>query len=245
VADDLVQAAILLRKEPGVEHVGFFGFSNGGWVAPAAAVRYRDPAFVIIKSGDSGSVEENVLYETATAAARSGGPSAARLARSAMAALFTALHSDLDRDWAAARASLVPIESAPWRAATQLPPPQALPLPDAVKEGYRRQLFFDPRQDLLALRCPVLVLLGDADLDVDGPASAARYRDYFAQSGNKQAEVMLFAGAGHQLVAGPGPAANSSLATGRYVEGFPGVMTAWLHRHIRTDGVLFPPADKP
>lgn len=230
IAADMVQAAELLQTNLHLARVGFFGFSNGGWTAPAAAARFAHPAFVIIKSGDSQSVEDNVLFETRTAVERHAGAAAADRAADVMRSLFAALHSDTETDWAGARKKLEEVEGEPWLQYTQLPPPQAIPFPAAVKDGYRRELFFDPREDLKKIACPVLVMLGDLDVDVDGPRSAALYRAYFRESGNGEATVELLAGAGHQLVQGPGAAANNSLETGRYAMQYPRDMLTWLGR---------------
>lgn len=228
IADDVAQAAQLLQKEAQVESVGFFGFSNGGWVAPAAAVRFKTPAFVVIKSGDSQSVEQNVLFETRAAVERHSGAAAAQRAQEVMASLLKALHSDLDADWSSARQKLAEVQGQTWLQYTQLPPANALPLPDPVKHGYRRQLFFDPRDDLKKLTCPVLILLGDLDIDVDGPRSAALYRQYFDEAANQRTTIALIKGAGHQLVKDAGPAANNSMATGYYAQQYPGEMISWL-----------------
>ncbi|WP_427914807.1 alpha/beta hydrolase [Ramlibacter sp. MMS24-I3-19] len=232
IAADMVQAAQLLQSEAKIAQVGFFGFSNGGWAAPAAAARFKDAAFVVIKSGDSQSVEDNVIFETRTAVERNAGAVAAGRATDVMRSLFAALHTDAEADWAAARKKLADVQGEPWLRYTQLPPVQAFPLPAAVKEGFRHQLFFDPREDLKKIACPVLVMLGDMDIDVEGPRSAALYRAYFRESGNTAAKVELLEGAGHQLVQGPGAAANNSMATGRYAAQYPRNMVSWLGRVI-------------
>lgn len=230
IAADMVQAAQWLQSDAKLASIGFFGFSNGGWAAPAAAARFKNPAFVVIKSGDSQSVEENVIFETRTAVERHADAATARRASDIMRSLFAALHTDTDDDWANARRKLTEVQGEPWLQYTQLPPAQIFPLPGVVKEGFRHQLFFDPRDDLSKLMCPVLVLLGDLDIDVEGPRSAALYRTYFRASKNRNTTVELLHGAGHQLVQGPGPAANNSMATGHYAVQYPRDMIAWLDR---------------
>jgi pimeloyl-ACP methyl ester carboxylesterase len=142
--------------------------------------------------------------------------------------LFHALHTDSKADWDEAKQALEGAQGEAWLQYTQLPPPVALPLTADQKEGFRRQLFFDPKHYLLELTCPVLVLLGELDVDVDGPKSAALYKKYFAESHNASATVLLLKSAGHQLITGPGPSANSSMATGRYANGYPTAMIQWL-----------------
>lgn len=235
MAADVAQLGGELAHRAHVKDVGFFGFSNGGWVAPAAAVQYGQPSFVVIKSGDGGTVEDNVLYETAAAVTVHAGAAAGTRAREVMQAMFHALHTDTNADWNRARQALAAVQGEDWLRYTQLPPPSALPLPAAVKEGYRHQLFFDPQDDLHKLTCPVLVLLGDRDLDVDAPRSAALYRQHLTAADKVHTQVVLMHGAGHQLVQAPGEAANNSMETGRYAPEYPSVMTRWLMS-------LFPPS---
>ena len=50
LADDAVAAAELLRRQPGIDpaHVGLWGLSEGGWVAPLAAAQDPDTAFLVV-----------------------------------------------------------------------------------------------------------------------------------------------------------------------------------------------------
>ncbi|GAB3145537.1 alpha/beta hydrolase family protein [Microbispora hainanensis] len=50
LADDALGAVAALRSQPGVDpaKVGVWGLSEGGWVAPLAASRSRDVAFVVV-----------------------------------------------------------------------------------------------------------------------------------------------------------------------------------------------------
>jgi uncharacterized protein len=55
LADDALGAVHLLRAHPGVNpaKVGIWGLSEGGWVAPLAAARSADVAFVIVVGGNA------------------------------------------------------------------------------------------------------------------------------------------------------------------------------------------------
>jgi uncharacterized protein len=50
LANDVVAAADVLRNQPGIDpdHVGLWGISEGGWVAPLAASRDPDVAFLVV-----------------------------------------------------------------------------------------------------------------------------------------------------------------------------------------------------
>lgn len=55
LAEDALGAVGVLRAHPGVDpdKVGIWGFSEGGWVAPIAASRSRDIAFVVLVGANS------------------------------------------------------------------------------------------------------------------------------------------------------------------------------------------------
>lgn len=51
LADDVVKAYAYLQERDDISAVGLFGFSNGGWTAPLAATRVKNPAFLVVMSG--------------------------------------------------------------------------------------------------------------------------------------------------------------------------------------------------
>lgn len=226
---DAAQGARELVEQGLAARVGFFGFSNGGWVASAAAARFGEPAFVILKSADSESVAENVIFETATDVRAKFGDAAAGRAAKTMRALLDALAGDTPSLWANAKDQLETVRDAGWLSATQLPPAQALPLAPEQKAAYQRQLIYDPTKDLSTLRCPILILLGKQDQEVDTAASAAGFKQDFHRTRNQQVTILMFPEAGHQLVLVPKSGVRGS--GGTYAPGFPAGMISWISRH--------------
>jgi dienelactone hydrolase len=69
LADDALGAVRALRTQPGVDpaKVGIWGLSEGGWVAPLAASRSADVAFVIVVGGNAMTpVRQQNWNETST-----------------------------------------------------------------------------------------------------------------------------------------------------------------------------------
>jgi len=68
LASDVLAGVAAARSHPRVdpERVGLWGFSQGGWVVPHAAVRDPSIAFVILGSGPTVSVGEEILYSVLT-----------------------------------------------------------------------------------------------------------------------------------------------------------------------------------
>ncbi|GAA3256171.1 alpha/beta hydrolase family protein [Nonomuraea helvata] len=51
LADDALAALTVLKRQPGVGPTGMWGLSEGGWVAPIAAVRSKDVKFLVTVGG--------------------------------------------------------------------------------------------------------------------------------------------------------------------------------------------------
>ena len=75
-ADDALAAIAFLGQQSGVDRsrVGLTGFSQGGWIAPLAASRSRDVAFVVTVSGSAATPAEELTYEIRQEIAGSGTP---------------------------------------------------------------------------------------------------------------------------------------------------------------------------
>lgn len=75
-ASDALAAVALLSAETEVDsdRIGLVGFSQGGWIAPLAASRSANVAFVVTVSGSSVSPSEQVKYEVGRDIANAGAP---------------------------------------------------------------------------------------------------------------------------------------------------------------------------
>jgi pimeloyl-ACP methyl ester carboxylesterase len=68
LGDDAAAAARALANHPRMRgrSVGFFGISQGGWIAPLAAVQYRRTAWMVFWSGPVCSVSDELLFGVAS-----------------------------------------------------------------------------------------------------------------------------------------------------------------------------------
>lgn len=64
LAQDAVAAAMLIAKDPRFKNlpVGFAGFSQAGWIAPIAAKKFSNTAFIVLLSGPVCTVSEELHF---------------------------------------------------------------------------------------------------------------------------------------------------------------------------------------
>ena len=77
LAEDALAAVAFLRAQDDVlkSRVGLAGISQGGWIAPLAASRSSDVAFMVIYSGPTVSVGEEIYFSDLTGEGRAPDPS--------------------------------------------------------------------------------------------------------------------------------------------------------------------------
>src|SRR4029453_666665 len=66
LADDAVSGARFLQSRPDVDgrRIGFWGLSQGAWVAPLATVRFGSAAFVVTMSGGGVTPAQGELLDS-------------------------------------------------------------------------------------------------------------------------------------------------------------------------------------
>lgn len=197
-ADDVYAIMDAYAHNPHIDrdHLGIWGFSNGGWTAPLVAV-HRRLAFVILKSAAAESVRSNMQFEVGQEMRRYH-ESPEHIAN-ALAMVHTLLDAlDGSVSWQDAGAVYAHAKAQPWFAHSlmidmPMPPPQAL------QDGLRRTLGFDPAPTLSRLRTPTLALYGTADIRVDVPDSSKRLAAYAKRSHNEALTMRFYPGAPHNL----------------------------------------------
>ena len=228
LADDAVAAVQLLKQTPGVDprRIGVWGHSQGGWVAPLAAARSRDVAFVIAQSGPSVTAAEQEIYRVETSA-RNEGLSAEEVAEAATyerrlmhwvktgegrAWLEDAARTQADTRWA----HLVELHEK---------------LPDLPSRRAQNFWYFDPLPSYARVTVPMLAVFGDRDAFVPVEKSVALLRQALAQAGNRDHQITLLANAAHGLWATDLDSANkAATTTGFHADYFP-TLARWMKAH--------------
>jgi fermentation-respiration switch protein FrsA (DUF1100 family) len=199
-ADDAQAGLALLRSRPEVDgrRAGLVGHSEGALVAALVASRTADAGFVVLLAGN-GVNGEAILYEQGAQVARAAGVPAELAARqkAVQQAVFAVLKQESDP--AAARRKL---EEVLTPASALLPAEQRAAAVQAQIDGalspwLRAFLTYDPLPPLRALKCPVLALFGEKDLQVPPAQNAGPVEAALEEGGNPDHSVRVLPGLNH------------------------------------------------
>jgi pimeloyl-ACP methyl ester carboxylesterase len=150
--------ALAIAEALGVERVGLWGFSQGGWVAPLAATLSDGVAFVIAIAATGVTPAEQMIYSNRRALELAGyGPDAVER--------VTSLRREIDA-WAqdgGPPPDLAAASNEPWFPLTYLPPLGPADFDDELKREWADEMYFDPVPVFAAVRVPVLAFIGERD----------------------------------------------------------------------------------
>lgn len=195
-ATDVLAGVELLksRKEIDPKRIGLIGHSEGGLIAPIVAARSAEIAFIVLMAG-TGLTGEEILYLQGELIARANGGGDPEVAkqRAMQELMFKTMREEKDN--AAAEKRML-AEFARRRAAA----------PEAEKDEYNEQIFqaqvkqiltpwfryflsYDPRPTLKKVKCPVLALNGEKDLQVPPNENLREIEAALKAGGNRDVTI--------------------------------------------------------
>jgi hypothetical protein len=207
-AGDALAGVAFLKAQPKVDgrHIGLLGHSEGGWVAPLAATRSADVAFLVLLAGP-GVTGEEIRHAQDSVMAVIGGASLDYVTADRMVsqALYDALKAEPDDSVAMAR-----MGQAVEAARARLTPPQRGAL-DSVWAGvdlaqswrllvtpwFRHLLTYDPRPILARVTVPVLAIFGEKDVQVPPAQSVPPMDSALRAAGNRDVTIRVFPNLNH------------------------------------------------
>jgi dienelactone hydrolase len=194
-AAEALAAVRFLRARPDVRPgaVGLWGFSQGGIVAPLAASRSADVAFLIEVSGCQTAAWQQDLYRVEAELRADGFPEADVREATALARRRMDLirrggpFEELDRAQKAVR-------DRPWFGYVHYCDRKRF-------DSGTGMVGYDPGPSWERVRCPVLAVFGDKDTSCPVKASVAVLRRGLARAGNRDVTVKVFPRAAHGITA--------------------------------------------
>jgi pimeloyl-ACP methyl ester carboxylesterase len=148
------------RDEIDPRQVGFYGYSQGGWIGPEAASHSSAVAFMVLVGACAVTPADQMRYATATSLRGAGyGDREVERALATRAAVDAATRGDMERGEAAAQVEAVAGE--PWFALAFIP---SLPDDgDGTPNKWRLEMDYDVAPTLARLDVPVLLIHGEHD----------------------------------------------------------------------------------
>lgn len=205
-AGDTLGAVAFLKTQPHIDarRIGLIGHSEGGMIAPIAADRSSDVAFVVLLSAPGVPIDALMRRQSYLILKASGGDEATlQTLDHRLAELFALVISRAPASELIAKSrQVIEIEN------SLAPPDRRL---GQVKIGiaaaesawqtsttwFRFFIAYDPRPALRHLRQPVLVLAGDRDLQVPAEQNIPEITQALKQSDNRDVTIRVLPGLNH------------------------------------------------
>jgi len=184
------------RKEVDAKRLGVIGHSEGGILGSLVATRSNDVAWLTLLATPATTGERTLLRQSELVA-RAGGLSEEQILRSLEfdRKAYAAVREGKDAGALEKKLELLVQESGLGAAM----PPAALQAQIRLMSSpwFREFLDYDPEAVLEKLKCPVLALSGDRDLQVDSAESVPLLRTAYEKSGNQDFTVVEIQGVNH------------------------------------------------
>jgi pimeloyl-ACP methyl ester carboxylesterase len=192
-ATDTEAGVEFLKTRPEVNHrkIGLIGHSEGGAIAPMVAARHRDVAFIVMMAGVGVPGTDLIVEQVRALALASGMPrEKADEAASKQRQIVTAVRDEKDMDTLKSKLRDL--------LAKDLPADQVGPaIGQLTSPWYRYLMAFDPAPVLTKVKCPVLAINGEKDLQVPPKINLPAIRKGLEAAGNKNFEVVELPGLNH------------------------------------------------
>ena len=191
------------RKEINAKQIGLIGHSEGGMIAPMVAARSTEVAFIVLMAGP-GLRGEEILDLQAALLARAAGATEESIAknRATQQAIFTVLREERDNAVAEKRiresVSKITAEMTDeQRKASGIEAAVNAQIKMVLTPWFRYFLTYDPKPALMKVRCPVLAINGEKDLQVPPDENLKVIEQTLAAAKNPDYKVMKLLGLNH------------------------------------------------
>ncbi|MFO0804014.1 MAG: alpha/beta hydrolase [Gemmataceae bacterium] len=189
-----------MRKEIDAKRIGVMGHSEGGLIAPIVAAEHpKDVAFIVLLAGPGVPGDEVLLLQQQVISKTMGAkPEAMKLSENLMKAILPAAKEPGPADERKKK-----IEKAAAEFFEKLPAEDKKRLGDDVKNAQagvatlssiwmQYFLAFDPRPTLAKVKCPVLAINGELDLQVVPDQNVAAIEKAVKAGGNDRVTTKVF-----------------------------------------------------
>ena len=227
LADDAVSGISFLkqRKEIDPHMIGIYGHSQGGAIAPLAASRSHDVAFVIAGAGGGVPMYEAEI-NSITNQVRDSGVSGGELAEATVfiKMLVNALRTGQSSEQFDKMNEKV--RTAKWYPMLNVPPKQSW-----FWSFYKNIADYNPADFWPKVTVPVLLIYGERDIIVPVGQSILNIDRALNKAGNRDYTIIILPRASHAF--NIEPETGKPFEWGHVAPGFPEVVSAWICQRFR------------
>jgi pimeloyl-ACP methyl ester carboxylesterase len=194
-------AYLKTRKEIRADKIGLIGHSEGGVIAPMVAAESKDVAFIVLMAG-TGVPGDQIILEQAALIAKAMGTSEKEVqeARAINRKAFDIIESGKDSATVASELRTLLLSAANTTAPTDTQTNEARingQIKQITSPWFRYFLAYDPRPALMKVRCPVLAINGEKDLQVSPKQNLPEIEAALREGGNTDFTVRELPGLNH------------------------------------------------
>lgn len=192
------------RKEINPKQIGLIGHSEGGLIAPMVAVKSADAAFIVLMAG-TGLTGEEILYLQGALISRAMGVSEEDIAKNRQfnEKIFSVIKEEKDKK--IAEEKLRQMFMADWaelndEEKSRIGDPEVFlkaQLQSLLSPWLKFFLTYDPKPTLSKVKCPVLAINGEKDLQVPPKENLSAIEEALVAGGNKNFTVKELPGLNH------------------------------------------------
>jgi dienelactone hydrolase len=228
LADDAIAAAAFLTSRADVDSkkIGIWGVSQAGWVNLRAITRAPGVfAFAVFVTGGAVKPLDGERYDYGAALDRiNATPEERREAMALVTGYFEYLRTGEGRD--ELKSAIKAAATKRWGTAADFS--QVLPTV-ATRSKWEWVPTYDPEHDIVLLKIPVLVVLGNLDRPGLAEVAEERWRTFLAKAENPDATLLVFVPAGHGATTGTHHHYVDGPNT--YAPGYFEMVDSWLRVH--------------
>jgi pimeloyl-ACP methyl ester carboxylesterase len=226
LADDVLAMVRFLKGHREIDHkkIGLWGFSQGGWIAPLAASRSKDIAFVVMTSGGGVTNEEAETNDQVARMRRQKlTEDEIKDAIAFMRLQFQAAYSV--EGWQQFQSAIPAAKDKRWFPRTW----GRIPETDWWWKWWALNGHYNPAPVLAMVKVPVLAIFGADDeltLPEVVPQLTARIESALKNAGNKDVTTRIFPAANHDM--------SIKLDTGQWTApaGYADLLTTWISDRV-------------
>ncbi|HZK40280.1 MAG TPA: alpha/beta fold hydrolase [Atribacterota bacterium] len=205
-ASDVLAGVEYLKtcKEIDPKKIGLIGHSEGGIIAPMVAVKSPDVAFIVLMAG-TGLTGEEILYLQGALISRAMGVSEEDIIKNRQFndKIFSVLKEEEDSEIAEKRLRQMFMED--WEKMSdekkeQIGDPEVFleaQLQSLLSPWLKFFLTYDPKPILSKVKCPVLAINGEKDLQVPPKENLSTIEEYLKTGGNQNYTIKELPGLNH------------------------------------------------